>query len=146
MIQHLIWLPGSQVETQSLSLINIYNIINAHSSDFEFQENNNIIPSPIPDFINLLSCPQEGAEPNQEGAKQTSILPQESVTPKLILSQEGSPLDNFQNQKLCNISPVLENSKNSNSAEFPEASTLDDIEDPYWYQIDDQEDDEEKIP
>ena len=111
------WIPGRN----TVVIINKYTIIKAHPSHFEFQENNNIIPSHIPDFINLPSCPQEGAEPNQEGAKPPSLLPQEGVKPKLILSQEeeGSPPNNFQNQKLCSISPVIENSKNCNPAEFP---------------------------
>ena len=53
-------------------------------------------------------------------------------------------MHNFQNQKLCSISPVLENSKIFNPAEFPEVSTLEDIEDPYWYDINNQEDVEDK--
>jgi hypothetical protein len=79
-----------------------------------------------------------------EGAKSTSLLPQEGAKPTLIQSQAGSPLHNFQNQKLCSISPVLENSKNGNTTQFPELSTLEDIEDPYWYDIHDQEDVEDK--
>jgi hypothetical protein len=40
--------------------------------------------------------------------------------------------------------PRSENSKNYNPAEFPEASTLEDIEDPYWYDVNDHEDAEDK--
>ena len=37
---------------------------------------------------------------------------------------------------MCSISPVLENSKNSDPACFPKPSSLQDIEDPYWYDPD----------
>jgi len=81
------WIPGRN----TVVIINKYTIIKAPPSDFGFQENNDIIPSHILDFINLPSCPQESAEQNQEGAKLTSILPQEGVKSNLILPQEGSP-------------------------------------------------------
>ena len=50
----------------------------------------------------------------------------------------------MQNKKLCSISPVTENSKNSNPAIFPEASTLEDIEDPYWCEDDRQDEIEQE--
>ena len=39
---------------------------------------------------------------------------------------------------------VIENSKNSNPADFPEPSTLQDEEDPYWYNRDTQDELNEK--
>ena len=110
------WISGRN----TVVIINKYTIIKAHPTDFGFQDNNYIIPSHIPDFINLPSCPQEDADQNQEGAK-----------PSLILSQEGSSPHNFQNQKLCSISAVLKYSKNCNPAQVPEASTLEDMEDTF---------------
>ena len=98
------WIPGQNI----VAIINKYTINKAYHSDFGFQENKNIIPCHIPDFINLPSCRQEAAKPNQEGTKKTSILP-----------QEGAPPHNFQNQKLCSIFPVPENSKNPNLAILP---------------------------
>ena len=47
----------------TVAIINKYTIIKAHPSDFGFQENKNIIPSHIPDFITLPYCPQEVAKP-----------------------------------------------------------------------------------
>jgi len=84
-----VWIPGQN----TVVIINKYTIIKTHPRDFGFQENHYIISSNIPDFINLPSCPQEGAKPNQEGAK-----------PKVILSQEGSPPHNFQNQNFGHFS------------------------------------------
>ena len=40
--------------------------------------------------------------------------------------------------------PVPENSKNFNPANFVDASTLEDIEDPYWYNPDTQDDEIDK--
>ena len=37
------------------------------------------------------------------------------------------------------FSPVPKNSANSNPANIPEASALEDIEDPHWYNIDSQD-------
>ena len=54
----------------------------------------------------------------------------------MILPQEGSSLHNFQNHFFPIISPVPENSKYSNPAIFPKASTLEAIKDPYWYKDD----------
>jgi hypothetical protein len=135
------WIPGRN----NVAIINEYTIIKASPSDFGLQDDKNNIPSHIPDFINLPSCSQEGAQPKsirpQEGATQTSIQTPEGAQLKSIMSQERSTLHNSQNQKLCSISPVLENSKNSNPACFSEPSSLQDIEDPYWYDPDTQDED-----
>ena len=62
-------------------IINKYTIIKASPSDLGLQDNKNIFPSHIPDFINLPSC-------SQEGAQAKSIRPQEGAQPKSIMSQE----------------------------------------------------------
>ena len=95
------FIPGRN----TVVIIYKYIIINAHPSDFGFQEN---IHTYIPDGINLPPCLQEGAEPNQEDAKPTSILP-----------QEGSPPHNLQNLKLCSISPFLKTVNILTLSNFP---------------------------
>ena len=47
------WIPGRN----TVAIINKYTIIKAPPSDFGFQKNKNIIPSHIPDFINLPLYP-----------------------------------------------------------------------------------------
>ena len=54
---------------------------------------------------------------------------------------QSSPPQNFQNQKLRSISPVPENSKNFNPANFPKAFNL---EYPYWYNTDTQDEENDK--
>ena len=66
----------------NVAIMNKYTIIKASPSDFGLQDNKNIIPSHIPDFINLPSC-------SQEGAQSKSICPQESATPKSIQTHES---------------------------------------------------------
>ena len=82
--------------------MNKYTIIKASPSDFGLQDNKNNTPSHIPDFINLPSCSQEGAQPKsirpQEGATQTSIQTSEGAQPKSLMPQERSTLHNSQNQ------------------------------------------------
>ena len=79
----------------------------------------------------------------QEGVQQKSTQTQEGAQPKLIISQERSTLHNFQNQNLCSISLVLENSKNSDPAHFSEPSILQDKGGPYWYNLDTQDEENE---
>ena len=104
------------------TVINKYTIIKVSLSDFGFQDKNNI-PSHIPDFINLPSCLQEKC-----------IRPQDGTQLKLILHQEGAP--QFSKSKVVQYFPVPKNRKNSNPAHFPEASTIEDMEDPCRYNID----------
>ena len=73
------WIPGRN----NVAIINKYTIIKASPSDFGLQDNKNNIPSHIPDFINLPSCSQEGAQPK-------SVCPQEGATPTTIQTQEGA--------------------------------------------------------
>ena len=107
----------------NVAIINKYNI-KASPSDFGLQDNKNNIHSHIPDFINLPSCSQEGAQPKSIFPQEVAppIQTQEGAQPKSIMSQERSTLHNSQNRKLCSIS--FENSKDCDPVNFPEQSTL----------------------
>jgi hypothetical protein len=106
------WIPGRN----TVATINKYTIIKASPSDFGLQDNKNIIRSHIPDFLTISSSPHEGATVK--------------VNP------------NLQNQKLCSISPLAENEKNSHGLDSSSSSSIpveidpiqtqEDISQPYW--------------
>ena len=88
------WIPGRN----TVATINKYTIIKASSSDFGLQDNKNIIRSHIPDFLTISSSPHEGA------------------------TVKANP--NLQNQKLCSISPLAENEKNSKDLDSSSSSSI----------------------
>ena len=81
------WIPGRN----NVVIINKYTIIKASPKNFGLEDNKNMIPSHIPDFINLPSC-------SQEGAQWKSIRPQEGPAEINYVSIE---FITAQNQKLC---------------------------------------------
>jgi len=104
---------------KTVVIINKYTIIKASPTDFGFQNYNKMFPLHIPHFINLPLCPQ--------GDNYTA--------------SRGCTITLFSKLKIVHHFSRFREQKNFQASKF----YIEDMEDPYWYNIDNQDEDDEKI-